>query len=82
MRRAGLLAKMTVRFRSLTRAGSRGWAAPHILNCHFVVAQPNTVWAADISYIPTGEGHLYLAVVLDLHSRLVVGWSISPVPDG
>jgi len=82
MRYAGLLAKMTVRFRSLTRTGSRGWAAPHILNRHFAVGQPNTVWAADISYIPTGEGHLYLAVVLDLHSRLVVGWSISPAPDG
>jgi len=77
MRQAGLLARMTVRFRSLTRAGSRGWAAPHLLNRQFTVAQPNTVWAADISYIPTGEGHLYLAVVLDLYSRLVVGWSIS-----
>jgi putative transposase len=77
MRQAGLLAKRTVRFRSLTRAGSRGWAAPHLLNRQFQVAQPNRVWAADISYIPTGEGHLYLAVVLDLYSRLVVGWSIS-----
>jgi putative transposase len=77
MRQAGLLARMTVRFRSLTRAGSRGWASPHLLNRQFTVAQPNTVWAADISYIPTGEGHLYLAVVLDLHSRLVVGWSMS-----
>ena len=77
MQRAGVLAKMTVRFRSLTRAGSRGWAAPHLLNRAFAVAEPNTVWAADISYIPSGEGHLYLAVVLDLHSRLVVGWSMS-----
>lgn len=77
MRQAGLLAKRTVRFRSLTKAGSRGWAAPHLLNRQFTVARANTVWAADISYIPTGEGHLYLAVVLDLHSRLVVGWSIS-----
>jgi putative transposase len=77
MHSAGLLAKMTVRFRSLTKASSRGWAAPHLLNRAFAVAKPNTVWAADISYIPTGEGHLYLAVVLDLHSRLVVGWSMS-----
>jgi len=77
MRYAGLLAKMTVRFRCLTKAGSRGWTAPHLLNRQFMVARPNRVWAADITYIPTGEGHLYLAVVLDLHSRLVVGWSIS-----
>ena len=77
MRYAGLLAKMTVRFRCLTKAGSRGWAAPNLLNRQFRVARPNQVWAADITYIPTGEGHLYLAVVLDLHSRLVVGWSIS-----
>lgn len=76
MHREGLLSRMTVRFRSLTKAGSRGWAAPHLLNRHFDVALPNTVWATDISYIPTGEGHLYLAVVLDLYSRQVVGWSL------
>lgn len=76
MHAAGLLAKMTIRFRSLTKAGSRGWAAPHRLNRNFDVGQANTVWAADISYIPTGEGHLYLAVVLDLYSRQVVGWSL------
>ena len=42
----------------------------------FEVTTPNTVWAADMSYLPTKEGWLYLAVVLDLHSRLVVGWSM------
>lgn len=77
MRVAGLLSRMTIRFRSLTKAASRGWAAPHLLNRCFTVNRPNTVWAADISYIPTGEGHLYLAVVLDLYSRLVVGWSLA-----
>lgn len=77
MRYAGLLAKMTLRFRCLTKAGSRGWAAPHLLERQFRVSRPNCVWAADITYIPTGEGHLYLAVVLDLHSRMVVGWSMS-----
>ncbi len=76
MHGAGLVSRMTVRFRTLTKAVSRGWAAPHLLNRCFSVPQPNTVWAADISYIPTGEGHLYLAVVLDLYSRMVVGWSI------
>ena len=76
MHGAGLVSRMTVRFRTLTKAVSRGWAAPHLLNRCFAVPRPNTVWAADISYIPTGEGHLYLAVVLDLYSRMVVGWSI------
>jgi len=76
MHRAGLVARMTVRFRSLTKASSRGWAAPHLLNRCFSVARPNTVWATDISYIPTGEGHIYLAVVLDLYSRMVVGWTL------
>lgn len=44
---------------------------------NFEVTAPNTVWASDISYLPTTEGWLYLAVVIDLHSRLVVGWSMS-----
>lgn len=77
MHQAGILARRTVRFRTLTKAGSRGWAAPHLLQRRFAVSKPNRVWAADISYIPTGEGHLYLAVVLDLYSRRVVGWSLS-----
>lgn len=76
MREAGLIAKMTIRYRTLTKAASRGWAAPNVLNRSFTVPEPNTVWAADISYIPTGEGHLYLAAVLDLHSRMVVGWTL------
>jgi putative transposase len=77
MQCAGLLARMTARFRTLTKSASRGWAAPHLLNRCFSVAEANTAWAADITYVPTGEGHLYLAVVIDLYSRLVVGWSMS-----
>jgi len=77
MRQEGLLAKRIIRFRSLTKAGTRGWAAPNVLDRHFTVSKPNTVWATDISYIPTGEGHLYLAVVLDLFSRQVVGWAMA-----
>lgn len=77
MRREGLIAKTTVRFRSLTKAGKREPAAPNVLNREFEVVEPNRVWASDITYIPTGEGHLYLAVVLDLHSRQVVGWAMT-----
>lgn len=77
MRQDGLIARITVRFRSLTKAGKREPAAPNVLNRQFDIAEPNRVWASDITYIPTGEGHLYLAVVIDLHSRQVVGWAMT-----
>ena len=51
--------------------------APNILDREFNVTTPNTVWAGDITYIPTRTGWLYLAVVIDLYSRRVVGWSMT-----
>lgn len=51
--------------------------APNLLNREFTAEAPNEKWAADITYIPTREGWLYLAVVLDLYSRKIVGWSMS-----
>ena len=51
--------------------------APNLLEQEFTVAAPNQVWLADITYIPTTEGSLYLAVVLDLFARKVVGWAMS-----
>jgi putative transposase len=77
MRRNGIMAKTTKRFRSLTKAGKRDPVAPNILNQQFAVSEPNRVWASDITYIPTGEGHLYLAVVMDLYNRQVVGWAMT-----
>jgi putative transposase len=50
--------------------------APNVLDRRFEAETPNTRWVADFTYIPTGEGWLYLAVVLDLFSRRIVGWSI------
>lgn len=50
--------------------------APNLLRQEFMVSVPNTVWLADITYLPTGEGWLYLAAVLDLATRKVVGWSM------
>jgi transposase InsO family protein len=73
----GLIARTAVRFRSLTKAGRREPAAPNVLDRQFDVTEPNRVWASDITYIPTGEGHLYLAVVMDLHSRQIVGWAMT-----
>jgi putative transposase len=57
-------------------AGSVSVIAPNTLNRQFYAAAPNTHWVTDITYIRTYEGWLYLAVVLDLFSRQIVGWSM------
>ena len=51
--------------------------APNLLQQDFTATEPNAKWVTDITYLPTAQGWLYLAVVLDLYSRLVVGWSMS-----
>ena len=56
--------------------GQRSVIAPNLLDRQFEADGPNQKWVADFTYIPTGEGWLYLAVVLDLYSRMVVGWSM------
>jgi transposase InsO family protein len=77
MKEAGIISRVSVRFRGLTRAAKREPAASNLLDRKFAVDRPNRVWASDITYIPTAEGFLYLAVVLDLYSRQVVGWGMS-----
>jgi putative transposase len=52
--------------------------APNRLQRQFTVDQPDSAWVTDITYIRTWEGWLYLAVVMDLHSRKIVGWSMQP----
>ena len=52
--------------------------APNLLNREFTVDAPDRVWASDITYIATSDGWLYLAAVIDLISRQVVGWSMQP----
>ena len=52
--------------------------APNLLDRQFQADQPNAVWTSDITYISTDEGWLYLAAVIDLYSRQVVGWSMQP----
>lgn len=51
--------------------------APNLLDRHFAAERPDTVWLADISYLPTGEGWLYLAAIEDLATREIVGWSMA-----
>jgi len=55
---------------------SRLAIAPNRLNQNFAADRPNQVWLADITYVPTSEGWLYLAVVLDLFTRKIVGWAM------
>mgnify|MGYP000026378353 CR=1 FL=1 len=74
--RYGIQAKRLRRFRSGYTARNSEPAAPNLLNRNFVASAPNRVWAGDITFIATREGWLHLAVLLDLYSRRVVGWSM------
>ncbi len=72
----GLHSQTGYRRRPGGRAGKPAVVAPNHLQREFTVAQPNRSWVTDITYIRTHEGWLYLAVVVDLFSRQVVGWSM------
>jgi putative transposase len=74
---AGLRCKTRRRFKAPPASGQAQTVAPNQLNREFTVKEPNTIYVGDITYLPTGEGWLYLAVVLDLCSRAVVGWSMA-----
>jgi transposase InsO family protein len=77
MRLYGLRAKQTKRFRSTTKRNQAHPVAPNLLKRHFAAERPNQKWLTDITYIPTQEGWLYLAAVLDLFTRRIVGWAMS-----
>lgn len=77
MRAEGLRAKQTRRHRATTRRNKSHRAAPNRLNRDFRAERPNQTWLSDITYIPTREGWLYLAAILDLFSRRIVGWEMS-----
>jgi putative transposase len=77
MRAAGLRARERRRFRSTTDSGHAMAIKGNLLARRFATSAPNRGWVADITYLWTLEGWLYLAVVLDLFSRRVVGWALS-----
>jgi putative transposase len=77
MKAAGLRAKQTKRYKSTTKRNKSHRAAPNLLNRDFSTERPNQKWLADITYIPTLEGWLYLAAILDLFSRKIVGWAMA-----
>ncbi len=76
MRRHGLAARAARKFRCTTDSNHGRPVAANILGRQFEPAAPNRAWVADITYIPTREGWLYLAAVEDLYSRQVVGWAM------
>ena len=77
MREGGLAAAVRRRFPRTTQSRHDQPVAPDLLGRDFAAAAPDTVWLADISYIPTGEGWLYLAAVKDMATREIVGWSMA-----
>jgi len=77
MKKANVQVKQKKRFRVTTDSKHKYPVAPNLLNRQFDIAAPNTVWGGDITYLWTQEGWLYLAVIIDLFSRRVVGWSLS-----
>jgi transposase InsO family protein len=76
MRKLNLVAKTPKRYRVTTDSKHSYSVAPNLVDRQFCVDTPDKVWASDITYLWTLEGWSYLAVVMDLHSRQVVGWAI------
>jgi len=77
LRRQGLRARAARRFKATTNSRHNLPVAPNLLEQDFTAAKANEKWVQDITYLWTEQGWLYLAVVLDLHSRQVVGWAMS-----
>jgi len=82
MRLHGIVARAKRRYTPRTTQPQAGvFPAPNRLNQEFSASRPNQKWVSDFTYIETAEGWLYLAVVLDLFSRMVIGWAMSAKMD-
>jgi putative transposase len=77
MKKASVAAKMKKQFKVTTKVNTKAKTAPNVLKQEFTAQAPNQRWAADITYIATAEGWLYVAAVLDLFSRRIVGLAMS-----
>jgi transposase InsO family protein len=77
MTREGIVGKIHRRYRRTTRQSRTAKASPDLLQREFTAGRPHEVWTSDITYIWTEEGWLYLAVILDVFSRAIVGWATS-----
>lgn len=76
MRQEKIQPKMRKHWKITTKVNPKKEAAPNYLDQNFSVERPNTIWVSDITYVETLEGWLYVAVILDLYSRKVVGLSM------
>jgi transposase InsO family protein len=76
MRQAGLSSKRQRRFKRTTQANPHHRYAPNLLQQRFVATAQNQVWLSDVTFVATQEGWVYLAAVLDLYSRRIVGWAM------
>lgn len=81
MHQAQIMPKAIRRYRVTTDSRNTRQASPNLVDRVFSADRPDACWLSDITYIPTREGWLYLAAILDLHSRAVVGWSMSKTLD-
>ena len=77
MREAGLAGVSRRKGPPTTRRDSQARPAPDLVNRRFTADAPDRLWPADITYVPTAQGFLYLAIVLDAFSRPIVGWSMA-----
>lgn len=77
---AGIETQRKRKFRLAYQSQNPIVPAPNLLRAPFRAAAPNRVWAGDVTFVPTRAGWLYLAVLIDLYSRLVVGWSMKDQP--
>jgi putative transposase len=77
LQRQGLRAKAAKRFKATTYSGHKLPVAPNLLEQDFNASAPNQKWAGDITYLWTDEGWVYLATMIDLYSRAVIGWAMS-----
>lgn len=80
-RAAAIETKRRRKFKLAYQARNSAPAAPNLLNQRFLAACPNQIWVTDVSFVSTRSGWLYLAVVIDLYARLVVGWSMKERPN-
>jgi putative transposase len=77
MRQNGVVVERTRKFNATTDSDHTFNVAPNLLDRDFMTDRPNQKWAGDNSYIWTREGWPYLAVILDLHARRMIGWAVS-----
>jgi putative transposase len=76
MQAHGIRSRHKRRYKATTNSKHKLPVAGNLLDRQFDTTSPDQVWAVDITYIPTGEGWLYLAVLMDLYSRMIVGWAM------